>query len=379
MAADDSGDKSEKPTAHKLRKTREEGQVVRSRDLATAIGIVLTLRVLVLLMPGYLEDFRALFHLGFGPLDGEGALGNALSTVFVASLLLFVKMVVPLAIVPLLSVAGGMFPGGWVFSSKNLMPKLSRMSPVKNLGKLFSGRHYFDLLLSIAKAAGVGAVLWHLTRSGVSAWLGLQSMTFVEALSAGAGLLLDGVMAMCAVFIVFALIDVPAQSFFFMRQQRMSKQEVKEEHKGNEGRPEVKQRMRQIQRQLAQRSVRQSVPKADVVIVNPEHYAVALKYDEQRAEAPFVVAKGVDEMALYIRTVAAEHGVETVPLPPLARAIYNTSQVNQQIPMALYKAVAQVLTYVLQIKAFRDGRRRAEPRLPAGDAGVPRHLSEAKT
>jgi flagellar biosynthetic protein FlhB len=191
----------------------------------------------------------------------------------------------------------------------------------------------------------------------------------------GAGLLVDGVMAMCAVFIAFALIDVPAQAFFFARGQRMSKQEVKEEHKSNEGRPEVKQRIRQLQRQMARRGVRKTVPTADVVIVNPEHYAVALKYDEHRAEAPYVVAKGVDEMALYIREVAAEHGIETVPLPPLARAIYNTSQVQQQIPMALYKAVAQVLTYVLQIQAFRKGRYPAEPQLPTGLA-VPAHLSE---
>jgi flagellar biosynthesis protein FlhB len=175
--------------------------------------------------------------------------------------------------------------------------------------------------------------------------------------------------------VLFALIDVPAQAFFFMRNLRMTKHEVKEEHKSNEGRPEVKQRIRQLQRQMARRGVRKAVPGADVVVVNPEHYAVALKYDENRAEAPFVVAKGVDEMALYIRAIAAEHGIETVELPPLARAIYNTSQVNQQIPMPLYRAVAQVLTYVLQLQAFRRGQRKGEPLLP-NDLAIPKHLSE---
>jgi flagellar biosynthetic protein FlhB len=177
------------------------------------------------------------------------------------------------------------------------------------------------------------------------------------------------------VFLLFAIIDVPAQAFFFARGQRMSKQEMKEEHKSNEGRPEVKQRVRQLQRQLARRSARTTVPTADVVIVNPEHYAVALKYDENRAAAPFVVAKGVDEMALYIRQIAEQHKIEILPLPPLARAIYNTSQVQQQIPVQLYQAVSQVLNYVLQLQAFRSGQRRVHPPFPH-EVAVPSHLSE---
>jgi flagellar biosynthetic protein FlhB len=203
----------------------------------------------------------------------------------------------------------------------------------------------------------------------------LQSLPLDEAMQAGANLLIEGVMALCIVFILFAVIDVPVQAFFFSRGQRMTKQEVKEEHKSNEGRPEVKSRIRQLQRQMAQRSVRKSVPTADVVLVNPEHYSVALKYDENRAEAPFVVAKGVDEMALFIRSIAKEHGIETVAIPPLARAIYRTSQVNQQIPMPLYQAVAHVLTYVLQLKAFRAGQRPRHPVLPM-DLPIPEHLSE---
>jgi flagellar biosynthetic protein FlhB len=188
-------------------------------------------------------------------------------------------------------------------------------------------------------------------------------------------MMFDGLMAMVVVFVLFAVVDVPVQAFLFAKNQRMSKQDVKEEHKSSEGRPEVRQRIRQLQHQLARRSVRKTVPTADVVIVNPEHYAVALKYDTKRAEAPFVVAKGVDEMALYIRQLAREHGIETLALPPLARAIYNTSQVQQQIPAALYQAVSQVLNYVLQLNAFRAGRRQAPPRFP-NEVAVPPHLSE---
>jgi flagellar biosynthetic protein FlhB len=188
-------------------------------------------------------------------------------------------------------------------------------------------------------------------------------------------MLFDGLMSMVMVFVLFAAIDVPLQAFLFARNQRMSKQDIKEEHKSTEGRPEVRNRIRQLQHQLARRSVKKTVPGADVVIVNPEHYAVALKYDVQRAEAPFVVAKGVDEMALYIRRIANEHKVEVLTLPPLARAIYNTSQVQQQIPAQLYQAVSQVLNYVLQLNAFRTGRRQAPPRFP-NEVAVPPHLSE---
>lgn len=370
------GDKTEKPSAQKLRKARQEGQVVRSRDLATAVGILFSLKVFALMTPGYLEDMRHLFRLVFVPLGEAGSIENALSTVFGAALMLFVKMVLPLLIVPLAIVVAGAVPGGFIASSKNLQPKFSRLSPVTNLGNLFSQKHWVGFITSAAKAIMLGMVLWMVASGGLKAYLGLQQMPLPDALAAGSALVLDGLMALVAVFVVFALIDVPVQHFLFMRNQRMSKQEIKEEHKTSEGRPEVKQRIRQLQQQLARRSVRGTVPGADVVIVNPEHYAVALKYDTDRAEAPFVVAKGVDEMALYIRQVAREHQVETLTLPPLARAIYNTSQVQQQIPAQLYGAVSQVLNYVLQLNAFRAGRRQAPPRFPTG-MDVPSHLSEA--
>ena len=369
------GDKTEKPSAQKLKKARQEGQVVRSRDLATAVGILVSLKMFALMAPGYLEDMRHLFRLVFVPLGDTGDLENALSVVFGAALLLLVKMVLPLAAVPLAIVVAGAVPGGVTASSKNLQPKFSRFSPITNLGNLFSQKHWVGFLTSFAKAAMLCVVLWMVSRAGMKAYVELQRMALPEAISAGSSMALEALMALVAVFVVFAMIDVPVQHYLFMRNQRMSKQEIKEEHKSNEGRPEVKQRIRQLQQQLARRSVRSTVPGADVVIVNPEHYAVALKYDTGRAEAPFVVAKGVDEMALYIRQVARENNIETLSLPPLARAIYHTSQVQQQIPAALYQAVSQVLNYVLQLNAFRTGRRQAPPRFPH-EMDVPSHLSE---
>ncbi|WP_305806879.1 flagellar type III secretion system protein FlhB, partial [Stenotrophomonas sp. YIM B06876] len=275
---------------------------------------------------------------------------------------------------PVLLVLSSMVPGGWVLSSENLMPKLNRLSPMSNLGRMFKGKHLVGVLTSIFKALLLGSVLWYLCSRSAQYYLRLQGLSLGEAIDTGAGMVLSGVLSMAMVFVLFGLIDLPVQVFFFLRGQRMSKQDLKEEHKGNEGRPEVKNRIRQLQRQLSRRSVRSAVPTADVVIVNPEHYAVALKYDEQRAQAPYVVAKGVDEMALYIREIAREHQVEVVSMPPLARAIYNTSQVQQQIPIPLYNAVALVLNYVLQLKAFQTGQRPSEPRLPA-DLAVPSHLT----
>jgi flagellar biosynthetic protein FlhB len=375
MAEGAGGDKTEKASAQKLRKAREQGQVVRSKDLATAVGILASLKLLVVLMPDYLEGFRALFRLVFVPVGEAGAIENALSIVFSASAMLFIKMVLPLFVVTLAVVISSLVPGGWNISTEALMPNFGRFSPVTNLGQLASGKHWSTFAISIAKATVLGLVLWHVVRSGAMSWIDLQRMPLQDAVLRGVSQLFDGLMAMISVFLIFALIDVPLQSFLFARGQRMSKQEVKEEYKSSEGKPEVKQKIRQIQQQLARRNVNKTVPTADVVIVNPEHYAVALKYDANRAEAPFVVAKGIDEMALYIKSVAAKHNIETITLPPLARAIYNTSQVQQQIPAQLYQAVSQVLNYVLQLSAFRDGRRQAPPRFP-NEVVVPSQLSE---
>jgi flagellar biosynthetic protein FlhB len=375
MADDTGGDKSEKASARKLAQAREQGHVVRSKDLATAVGMLASLKLFVILLPGYLDSFRALFQMVFVPLGGVGDLENALSVVWSAAAVLLAKMLLPLFGVTLSVVLGSLIPGGWNFSTAALKPNFGKFSPIANLGQLASGKHWTSFATSIAKAALLAVVLVHVVRSGLRSWVELQRLPLTDALLRGSTQMFDGLMAMISIFLLFAMIDVPLQAFMFARSQRMSKQEVKEEFKSSEGKPEIKQRIRQLQQQLARRNVNKTVPTADVVIVNPEHYAVALKYDTNRAEAPFVVAKGIDEMALYIRMIAAKHQIETVALPPLARAIYNTSQVQQQIPAALYQAVSQVLNYVLQLNAFRAGRRQAAPRFP-NEVAVPAHLSE---
>ena len=225
MADESTGDKTEKASQQKLKKSRQEGQVVRSRDLSTAIGILVSLKLFVYLLPGYLMEFNEIFHQSFAPLDGDGAIDNAMSTVFSSSMWLLIKMVLPLFVVPLFIMLGAMVPGGWVISTKHWEPKLSRMSPAANLGRLFSGKHAFELAISIGKAAVLIAVLIHVARSSVPDYTRLQMMPMGQAMLSGTNLMLDGLMAMVAVFVIFALIDVPAQAWFFARNQRMSKQD----------------------------------------------------------------------------------------------------------------------------------------------------------
>ena len=375
MADSSTGDKSEKATDQKLRKTREQGQVARSRDLATAVGLVATLQVTTLFMPEYLRKFQDLFVRGFADTSGEGALDNMFGAVWTDAAWLFVQMLLPLFITPVLVAVASIFPGGWLLSVQNLQPKFSRLSPMQNLGKFFKAKHYSDLGMSILKAIAVGGVVYMFCQGNMGRFAALPGMTLDVAVREGTTLFLSGVMSIVMIFVLLAIIDVPMQKFFFLKGQRMSKQEVKQEHKSSEGNPEVKGRMRQIQRQLSRRSVRNTVPNADAVIVNPDHYAVAVRYDLKRAQAPFVVAKGVDEMAFYIREIARKHHVEVVSAPPLARAIYHTSQVNQQIPAALYRSIAQVLHYVLQIQAFRKGQRPHKPELPS-TMDVPSSMSD---
>lgn len=374
MSQDQTGDKTEAATPQKLRKAREQGQVARSKDLATAVGLVVCLQAIVLLAPGYLADFRRLFALGFVVADGDGALDNLFSHAFVPVMLLLAKMLLPLFIIPLCVLVASLFPGGWVLSAQNLMPKLERLNPLSYFQRITKPKHLADFATTALKAFTLFGVLYWVMSGSLGGFLRLSALPLGEALPQAFSLAQAAVFSLVAVFVLYALIDVPVQRLVYLREQRMSKRDIKEEHKTTEGRPEVKQRIRQIQQQIARRGVRKTVPTADVVIVNPEHYAVAIKYDTHKADAPYVVAKGLDEMALYIRRIAEEAGVEVLRVPPLARAVYHTSQVRQQIPAALYQAVAVVLRHVLALKAFRQGQRRSEPRLPH-DLDVPAHLS----
>ncbi|MCP1621764.1 flagellar biosynthesis protein FlhB [Pseudomonas nitroreducens] len=350
-------EKTEEASQQKLKKSREDGQVSRSKDLSTTLSLLATLVALKFCVEHFYDGIKQGFALSFIDLRHSEIGLDDLPLVLGHHLVLFITTLLPLLVTPLLVVLFSMIPGGWIFSSKNFMPKLSKLNPITGLGRIFSLQNWTELAKSLLKIAVLILVALYQLHGALPGLLALQRSNVHSAIAAAFGTFYNITLSLLVVFILFSLIDIPIQYFFFKKKLRMTKQERKEEHKNQEGRPEVKARIRQMQRQLVHRQIGKSIKTADVVIVNPVHFAVALRYDPKKAQAPYVVAKGLDETALYIRKLAKAQELEVIELPPLARAIYATTQVNQQIPAQLYKAVAHVLTYILQLKAWRSGRR----------------------
>lgn len=374
MSEQNSGqEKTEEASAHKLKKSKDDGQVARSKDLSTTISLIATLFILKFSAGLFLEGLSDSFRLSYIQF-GHSEIGlDDLDTLLGYNLLVFIKLLSPLLLTSVLVVALSLVPGGWVFSAKNFAPKLSKLNPITGLGRIFSAQNWSELLKSILKVLVLLGVGYVLVRAALPDLIALQRSSVFEAISAALNLTFNLTLCLMLIFVVFSFIDIPLQRYFFLKKMRMTKQERKEEHKNQEGRPEVKARIKQLQRQMLQRQISKVIKNADVIIVNPTHYAVALKYDSKKAAAPFVLAKGVDETALYMRQMAKKHELEMVEIPPLARAIYFTTQINQQIPAPLYTAVAHVLTYILQLKAWRQGRR-SKPEL-ASNLPIPDSLA----
>lgn len=374
MSEQNSGqEKTEEASAHKLKKSKDDGQVARSKDLSTTVSLIATLFILKFSAGLFLEGLSDSFRLSYIQF-GHSEIGlDDLDTLLGYNMLVFIKLLSPLLLTSVLVVALSLVPGGWVFSAKNFAPKFSKLNPITGLGKIFSAQNWSELLKSILKVLVLLSVGYVLVRAALPDLIALQRSSVFEAISAALNLTFNLTLCLMLIFVVFSFIDIPLQRYFFLKKMRMTKQERKEEHKNQEGRPEVKARIKQLQRQMLQRQISKVIKNADVVIVNPTHYAVALKYDTKKAAAPFVLAKGVDETALYMRQMAAKHALEVVEIPPLARAIYFTTQINQQIPAPLYTAVAHVLTYILQLKAWRQGRR-SKPEL-ASNLPIPDSLA----
>ncbi|TRO10888.1 flagellar type III secretion system protein FlhB [Ectopseudomonas mendocina] len=374
MSEQSSGqEKTEEASAHKLKKSKDDGQVARSKDLSTTISLIATLFILKFSAGLFLEGLNDSFRLSYIQF-GHSEIGlDDLDTLLGYNMLVFIKLLAPLLLTSLLVVVLSLVPGGWVFSAKNFAPKFSKLNPITGLGRIFSAQNWSELLKSVLKVLVLLGVGYVLVRAALPDLIALQRSSVLEAVSAAFDLTFNLTLCLMLIFVVFSFIDIPLQRYFFLKKLRMTKQERKEEHKNQEGRPEVKARIKQLQRQMLQRQISRVIKNADVVIVNPTHYAVALKYDTQKAAAPFVPAKGVDETALYMRQMAAKHSLEVVEIPPLARAIYFTTQINQQIPAPLYTAVAHVLTYILQLKAWRQGRR-SKPQL-ASNLPIPDSLA----
>jgi len=274
------------------------------------------------------------------------ALPNLFLQAIFDAVLLLTPLFILLAVVAILS---SIAISGWNFSGKALAFKAEKLDPVKGIGRIFAVRGLIELLKAMGKFLSIGAVAVSLLWSKADAFMLLGDQPVENALAQMANLLMWSFLAISLTMILMALLDVPFQLWDHARQLKMSRQEIKDEHKQTEGNPEVRGRIRQLQREMAQRRMMSDVPDADVIVTNPTHYAVALRYDQQRNTAPKVVAMGVDLVAAQIRAIAAEHNIPLLSAPPLARALYHSAEIDQEIPAGLYQAVAQVLAYVFHL------------------------------
>jgi flagellar biosynthetic protein FlhB len=351
--AETGGERTEEPSQRRLQDARERGQIPRSRELTNfatmiggsatlvAIGGSLTAHLSQMMRSGLSIDVKALS-------DTHSMVSALTSAAFVA-----VTAVLPVfgALVALVLLASVML-GGWNFSPNAMAPDFSRLSPLSGVKRLFGLHGVSELGKALLKLLVVGGVC-----AGIVSWLfgdvlSLARMEPRAAIGRGVGLLGWAFVWLCASLALVALVDVPLQLFQFKRQLRMTRQELRDESKELDGRPETKQRIRQMQQMLARRRMLHKVPTADVVLVNPTHFAVALKYDPKKMRAPRVLAKGADLVAANIRRVAEEHRVPIFESPKLTRALYRSTDLDKEIPAGLYMAVAQVLSYIFRIKTL---------------------------
>jgi flagellar biosynthetic protein FlhB len=270
----------------------------------------------------------------------------------------------PLAgLLMLVALASPLLIGGWLFSAKALQPNFGRLNPMSGIGNMFSTRSGVELLKAIAKSVLIGVVSWIVVSRQIDSMLMLAVEPLKDGMSHMTHMLLTSFIAIVSALVVIALVDAPYQMWQYANKLKMTREELRQEAKEQDGDPQVKARIRQMQREMARRRMMAEVPTADVVVTNPTHYAVALKYTEGKMGAPKVVAKGSDQVAAKIREIAAENNVPLLEAPPLARALHKHTEIGDQIPEALYTAVAEVLAYVFQLRAFKQhgGMRPAEP------------------
>lgn len=376
MAESESGqDKTEDPTDKRKRDAREKGEIARSKELNTVASTLAGAGALLAFGGNLAETLMKLMQLNFSltreVLTDERSMGMFL----LASGKMAIWAVQP--ILMLLFVIAFVSPialGGFIFSGSLLQPKFSRMNPLSGIKRMFSLNSLTELLKAMAKFMVILVVALVVLGNDRQALLAIANEPLEQAIIHSVQVVGWSALWMAAGLLLIAAADVPYQLWQTHKKLKMTKQEIKDEYKDSEGKPEVKQRIRQLQREVSQRRMMAAVPEADVIITNPTHYAVALQYDpEKGGVAPLLVAKGTDFIALKIREIGVEHKVQILESPALARAIYYSTEVEGEIPAGLYLAVAQVLAYVFQIRQYRAGKgKRPEPL--KGDLPIPPDL-----
>ena len=344
-------------SARKIEKAREDGQVARSRDLGHFAAIAGGGALLVVLAPvatGWLRELVA-HGLSF---DAKSLAGSQpmVERLGEATLRMF-ALVLPIGLVlALVALLAGVLCGGWNWTLKPIAPKFDKFNPLTGLGRVFSKQQLGETLKACALALVLGTIgaLW--LRAHATEFVQTLALPLPAALAQNGSMLQAGLLLLVIALAAFALIDVPLQRKRLLDRLKMSHQELKEEFKQLEGNQEVKSKVRARMREMANRRMLAAVPKADIVVMNPTHYAVALKYDDKTMAAPRVVAKGADLIALKIRDLAKEAKVPVLQAPPLARALYAHAEVDREVPAALFAAVAQVLAWVYQLRAAMAGQ-----------------------
>lgn len=375
MAEQDSAqERTEDPTEKRLSEAREKGQVPRSQELTTVMVLMASAIAMLFLGERIVADLTTVMNESF-TLERKWLFDTAamLQRFWVMIEIIGFDLLMFMGVTMIAAISAPALIGGWNFSVQAMGVKPEKLSPLRGLKRMFGPQGLIELAKALGKFVLVGGistfVLWGLRDQLLT--LGKQEVQV--ALAQLGYLVLWGFLAVCASLILIALIDVPFQIWNHTRQLRMTKQEVKDENKETEGDPEVKGRIRRMQIELSQRRMMEDVPKADVVITNPTHYAVALQYDQSKNGAPVVLAKGSDFMAQQIQLVANRHEISVLQAPPLTRAIFHSSEIGQEIPSGLYIAVAQVLAFVFQLRRYRNQGGR-KPHLNPEDLPIPDDL-----
>lgn len=368
MSEKSSAEATEEATSRKLKNARDEGQVARSVELPAAAVTIGAILVFYMIGSSWMAKIANLFAKGFTfdkkTLDNPDLLATTFAHQAGEGFLLIVPVLLVTAILAVLASGG---TGGYLFSMKSTAPNFGKLSPLEGMKRMFGSRAFMELGKSILKFSLVTTVLWLLISRQLDQLMQMGQMGLEPALTAASIMIGESALWLSLSLLVIALLDAPYQRYAFMKRMRMTKQEIKDEMKDMEGRPEVKAQIRQRQREMATARMMQKVKDADVVITNPEHFAVALSYDPTGDGAPILLAKGSDHIARVIREEAAKHGVEIFNAPPLARALYFSTKIDHPVPEALYLAVAQVIAYVFSLADIRPGVQpmmRPSPKVP---------------
>jgi flagellar biosynthetic protein FlhB len=355
MAEESDQERTEAPSPQRLEKAREDGQVPQSRELATFVVLMTGGAALWSMSSGLGQTLSQIVRGGlqFSPAiarDEAFVMAQLSSQFFDAALALapFLGLVV------VATLASPLLLRGWLFSTKAIAPQFSRLNPLSGIKRMFSSQGLVELVKSLAKVGLLGVVAVWLIWSNLEAIFSLSMESQSEAVQHMGDLIGKVFMLASGAMIFIVVLDLPYQLWSYYNKLKMSKEQLRQESKESEGDPHVKGRIRAQQREMARRRMMAEIPTADVVVTNPTHYAVALKYTEGKMGAPCVVAKGADAVAAKIRELAAEHKVPLLEAPPLARALFRHTELGDEIPATLYAAVAEVLAYVFQLRHFQQ-------------------------